>query len=273
MRAIDIYYAGGRDRRRGLCRQGRGPISRPPSSPPPTTMRFTSCRSSPPSGPAACRTSTIPTIYHDPQVSSPIGPASGAIGDAPGGPSRPARWCRFVDGAVKVVGRKFGLAAFAASSRAVTRTITVHPGQEAEASAERFLEPSRPHRTVTRRRRPRRLQAPATSCSAGRVGPMGRHLYLRQLQDAKASGHRGDDDRRLATWGQLRGPGPRHARPASRRRSPRISATTTPSTTRSRRAARRPDREGPCRAARRDQERTGRGRDERLTRRPTRRGP
>ena len=64
------------------------------------------------------------------------------------------------------------------------------------------------------------------------VGPLGRHLYVRQLQDQKASAVvevMTIDD--LATWGQLcgwgAGPRPRPDRRA-RRRSPPISATTTP---------------------------------------------
>ena len=54
MRAIDIYYARvDATTSRPTSTSGRGPISRPRCGPPPTTMRSTSCQSSPPSGPTA----------------------------------------------------------------------------------------------------------------------------------------------------------------------------------------------------------------------------
>ena len=68
------------------------------------------------------------------------------------------------------------------------------------------------------------------------VGPLGRHLYIRQLQDQKAGAvveAMTFDD--LATWGELCGWGLArgHARTGrTGRRSPATSATTTRSTTR-----------------------------------------
>ncbi len=153
-----------------------------------------------------------PTIYHDPQVSSPIEASVLAAYRATLQEDRRDLLDRYqlVDGAIKVVGvGSVGLAAFAALFEGGDEDDPLFlQVKEAEASVlERFLGPS-PYASHGERvvAGQRRLQAASDVMLGWAVGPLGRHLYVRQLQDAKASAVievMTIDD--LATWGQLCG--------------------------------------------------------------------
>ncbi|HSS35154.1 MAG TPA: DUF2252 domain-containing protein [Patescibacteria group bacterium] len=153
-----------------------------------------------------------PTIYHDPQVSSPIEASVLTAYRATLQEDRRDLLDRYqlVDGAIKVVGvGSVGLAAFAALFEGGDEDDPLFlQVKQAEASVlERFLGPS-PYASHGERvvAGQRRLQAASDVMLGWAVGPMGRHLYVRQLQDAKASAVvevMTIDD--LATWGQLCG--------------------------------------------------------------------
>ena len=117
---------------------------------------------------------------------------------------------QLVDIALKVVGvGSVGLGAFAALFEGGSGDDPLFlQAKEAEASVlERFLGPSaygsHGERVVAGQRR---LQAASDVMLGWAVGPLGRHLYIRQLQDQKASALievMTIDD--LVTWGQLCG--------------------------------------------------------------------
>ncbi len=117
---------------------------------------------------------------------------------------------QLVDAALKVVGiGSVGLAAFAALLAGADRDDPLFlQVKEAQASVlERYLAPSpyatHGERVVTGQRR---LQAASDVLLGWMVGPLGRHLYVRQLQDEKGGGVVDvmtlDD---LAAWGRLCG--------------------------------------------------------------------
>ena len=153
-----------------------------------------------------------PTITHPPEATAPL--ADAVMREYRSTLQEDRRYLldryELIDAALKVVGvGSVGLAAFAALFEGGDEDDPLFlQVKEAEASVlERFLGPSSyasyGERVVAGQRR---LQAVSDVMLGWAVGPHGRHLYIRQLQDQKASAvieAMTFDD--LVTWGQLCG--------------------------------------------------------------------